>query len=258
MIIQGPCEPASLPVSIIIATWNEACAIGRTLDAVARVRGLAEVIVVDGGSSDGTADMARRRGITVLMAHRGRGSQMHTGACAARGEVLWFVHADTHPPADGARQILEALADRRTVGGSFRVRFDGDSASARFMTRFYPLLWKLGLCYGDAAIFVRREAYEQADGFPDFPIFEDLDLVKRLRCQGRFARLPLDVVTSSRRFEGRSFAWTFVRWILLQILYWVGVHPGALGRFYAPIRAGNDGDAGAMPASAGSGQENSP
>lgn len=87
---------------------------------------------------------------------------MHAGACAARGEVLWFVHADTHPPVDGVRHILEALAKCHVVGGCFRVCFDGSSRVARLLTRLSPCLDWPGLCYGDATLFVRRAIYERA------------------------------------------------------------------------------------------------
>ncbi|MDT5295575.1 MAG: hypothetical protein QOJ76_2455 [Acidobacteriota bacterium] len=219
-------------ISIIIPALNEARSIGSTLDAAARVRGRVEVIVVDGGSADATAEVARGRGARVVNARCGRGAQMHAGALAARGDVLWFLHADTLAPADAAERIAAALTDARAVGGNFRLRFDGERRAARFMTWLYPRLRRLGLAYGDSGLFVRREAYERAGGFKPFPIFEDLDLLRALWKQGRFVQADAILVTSSRRFEGRSFALTFARWSLLQCLYWLGVSPDTLGRFY--------------------------
>src|SRR5205085_11466055 len=148
--------------------------------------------------------------------------------------ALWFVHADTRPSADCAGQIVEALRDPSAVAGNFEVLFDGTSRAARFLTWLYPRLRRLGLCYGDSAIFVRRGAYQRVGGFRAFSVFEDLDLIRRLRKAGRVVHLPATVHTSSRRFEGRSFALTFARWSFLQLLYWVGVHPRTLGRMYAP------------------------
>jgi rSAM/selenodomain-associated transferase 2 len=223
-------------ISVIIPTLDEAGSIGETLDAVARVRGDLEVIVVDGGSRDGTPELARTRGARVLSGDRGRGAQMHAGAVAARGEALWFVHADTQPPGGAAEAIARALEDARVSGGNFGVLFDGGRRAARFLTWLYPRLRALGLCYGDSAIFVRRAAYEAVGGFRPHPIFEDLDLVRRLRRVGRFVQAPATVVTSSRRFERRSFALTFARWAALQALYWLGVPPRTLATFYAPIR----------------------
>ncbi|MCA1636694.1 MAG: TIGR04283 family arsenosugar biosynthesis glycosyltransferase [Acidobacteria bacterium] len=227
-------QPPAL--SIIIPTFNEAPVINQTLDAVMSIRGPVEVIVVDGGSFDETVEMVRGRGVMLITSERGRGLQMHAGARAARGCALWFLHADTYPSPESAGRIIEALRDPKVVAGNFGVRFDGTRRAARFLTWLYPQLRKLGLAYGDSAIFVRREAYEQVGGFQPFPIFEDLDLVRCLRKSGRLIHLPEIVVTSSRRFEGRSFALTFARWSFLQLLYWLGVHPRTLGRLYAPIR----------------------
>ena len=225
-------------LSIIIPALNEARAIGATLDAAARVKGDVEVIVVDGGSADETVAVARARGARVVTSVRGRGAQMHAGALAARGEVFWFLHADTLAPADAAECVARALEDPRAVGGNFRVRFDGTRRAARFLTWLYPRLRLLGLAYGDSGFFVRRAAYERAGGFRAFPVFEDLDLLRALWRQGRFVQAEAYVVTSSRRFEGRSFALTFARWSLLQSLYWLGVSPHTLARLYAPVRGG--------------------
>jgi GT2 family glycosyltransferase len=150
--------------------------------------------------------------------------------------VLWFVHADTLVPADAAERILGALRDPAVVGGYFRLRFGGRLRAARFHTALQPLFNALGLVFGVAAIFVRREAYQRVGGFRPYPLFEDLDLVQRLRRLGRLARLPAEVVASSRRFEGRSYALTFARWVALQLLFSLGVPPDRLARFYAPIR----------------------
>ncbi|HWS99769.1 MAG TPA: TIGR04283 family arsenosugar biosynthesis glycosyltransferase [Pyrinomonadaceae bacterium] len=224
-------------VSIIIPTLNEGRSLGAALEAVARVRGRVEVIVVDGGSDDETLEIAGRFGARVIRSERGRGHQMHAGARAARGEALWFLHADTLAPPDGAERITEALKDdSEAVGGNFTIRFDGERRAARFLTWLYPQLRRIGLCYGDSAIFVRASRYREVGGFNPFPLFEDVDLVRRLRRKGRLVHLPAAVVTSSRRFEGRSFALTFARWAFLQALYWAGVNPRTLNRLYAPIR----------------------
>ena len=230
-------------LSIIIPALDEADAIGATLDAVARVRGPMEIIVVDGGSTDGTAEIARSRGVRLVTSERGRGAQMHAGALAARGDTLWFLHADTAPPDEAARLIFAALeSDAALAGGNFNVLFDGRSRAARFLTWLYPKLRRLGLVYGDSAIFVRRGAYERAGGFRPYPVFEDLDFVRRLRRVGRVAHLRATVVTSSRRFEGRNFPRTFARWSFMQTLFWLGVSPHALGRLYASVRKSRSND----------------
>lgn len=229
-------EADSPALSIIIPTLDEARFIGATLEAVSHAGVYCEVIVVDGGSCDATVEVARTAGARVIASARGRGAQMHVGALAAHGEALWFLHADTTPPEGAARLILEALSDMRVVGGNFSVHFDGRRSAARFMTWLYPRLRAFGLLYGDSALFARREAYVRAGGFRSFPVFEDVDFVRRLRREGRLVHLRARVVTSSRRFEGRSFVPTFARWSSLQLLYWLGVSPHVLGRLYAPVR----------------------
>ncbi len=221
----------------MVPTLEEEGAIGLLLDLVASVRGVEEVIVVDGGSRDATMSIARSRGAQVLEAvSGGRGAQMRAGAAVARGEALLFLHADTLPPSDAAEALTEALRYPWVAGGNFFTRFSGPSHAARFMTWLYPQLHKLGIVYGDSAIFVRTSTYRAAGGFRPLPIFEDLDLVRRLRRHGRIVHLASAVETSSRRFEGRSFPWMLVRWIVMQVLYWLGVSPGRLVRLYAPIR----------------------
>jgi rSAM/selenodomain-associated transferase 2 len=225
-----------MKLSVIIPTLNEADTLGLTLDALACLPEKPEVIVVDGGSSDGTIEIALERDVCVINSERGRGAQMHAGACAAQGDALWFLHADTRPPDEAVAKIIEALDAAEVVGGNFEISFEGTRRAAKFLTWLYPQLRKLGLCYGDSAIFVRRATYERVGGFQPFPIFEDVDLVRRLRRAGRFVHLQTHVTTSARRFEGRSFALTFARWSVLQALYWIGVHPRTLSRFYAPVR----------------------
>ncbi|HEX7177527.1 MAG TPA: glycosyltransferase, partial [Pyrinomonadaceae bacterium] len=128
---EGERPPA---LSIIIPTLNEARSIGQTLDAVMGAQGAVEVIVVDGGSVDGTAEIARGRGARLVTSGRGRGEQMHAGACAARGSALWFLHADTRASAGCAEAVAGALRDPEVVAGNFSVRFDGDGRAARFLT----------------------------------------------------------------------------------------------------------------------------
>lgn len=225
-------------LSVIIPTLNEAQSIKATLQALGHVHGNIEVIVVDGGSDDGTTEIARRHGAAVIMSERGRGFQLNIGAGNARGEALLFLHADTTAPPEAAEMIAEALArEAAAVGGNFGIRFDGNSSAARFLTWLYPRLGKLGLSYGDSGIFVRATVYRQVGGFRSFPIFEDLDFVRRIKGLGHMVHLPATVVTSSRRFEGRSFILTFARWSILQGLYWLGISPHLLDQLYVPVRA---------------------
>lgn len=229
-------EDQTIALSIIIPTLNEENSISETLRAVTQIAEPVEVIVVDGGSDDATARLVRACGVRIIESQRGRGSQMHAGACAAQGAVLWFLHADTIPPPEAVQQIVESLRDPSVVGGNFDVRFDSHRFSAHCLARIYRKLRTVGLCYGDSAIFVRREAYTRSGGFKSLPIFEDLDFLRRLNRTGRFLHLSATVITSGRRFEGGRFVSTFIRWIVLQLLYWLGVNPSQLARLYRPIR----------------------
>ena len=236
MTNQMKTEPPAL--SIIIPTLNEADSIQKSLAAVARIHGQIEVIVVDGGSDDRTTEIARQNGALVITSERGRGLQMNSGAQVARAEALLFLHADTIPPPDAAERIAEVFdRDAATFGGNFAVRFDGDNLGSRFMTWLYPRLEKIGLWYGDSGIFVRAYAYKDIGGFKPIPLFEDLDFMRRLKKVGGMIHLPVAVVTSSRRFEGRSFVLTFARWSILQGLYWLGFSPRVLNQLYTPVRS---------------------
>ncbi|MCL4797250.1 MAG: TIGR04283 family arsenosugar biosynthesis glycosyltransferase [Bryobacteraceae bacterium] len=223
-------------ISVVIPALNEEAAISPTLEALQDLPGVAEIIVADGGSLDRTTEIARSAGARVVKCERGRGPQLHAGALAAEGEVLWFVHADTRVGPRASERVLETLANPGVVGGTFTLSFDGDARSSRVMNAVQPLAGPLRLYYGDSTIFLRRETYFALGGFRPYPLFEDVDLIAKMRKSGRFARLPEKVVTSCRRFQEKSLLRTFTRWSVLQSLYWMGVAPKTLGRYYAPVR----------------------
>ncbi len=221
---------------IVIPTLDEAKRIGRLIAALRDLEGEKDIVVADGGSSDGTAEIARAAGARVVLSPRGRGAQLQAGAAAARGDALWFVHADSRPEPGSLAAIEAALADPAAVGGDFRVVFDGGGRAARSMTWIYPKLRWLGLSYGDAGIFVRRPAYDACGGFQQRALFEDLDLLRRLRPHGRFVHLGHSIATSSRRFEGWNYPRAWAVWIALQSLYWAGVSPDVLAKLYRRAR----------------------
>ena len=223
-------------VSIIVPTLNEAFQISATLHALQNVEGDKEIIVVDGGSTDRTPELVIAQGVKLLYSMRGRGPQMHTGALQAMGDVFWFVHADTCPPPQALQEITKALGNPAVAGGNFGLLFDGSSRAARQLTAIYPYLRWLGLCYGDSGIFLRRSHYEAIGGFAPVALFEDLDLLRKLRKAGRFVHLPCRMVTSSRRFEKRNFALMWIHWTVLQVLWWLGIPANWLARWYRHTR----------------------
>jgi rSAM/selenodomain-associated transferase 2 len=223
-------------ISVIIPALNEAGGIAGTLQAIFALDPSLDVIVADGGSVDGTEIVAASHGARAVQSGCGRGLQLASGAAEARGDVLWFVHADTLPHPGALADIETALRDPSVVGGNFRLRFDGHSPGARFLNRLQGLRRMLGWHYGDNTIFVRRAVYSKIGGFRPYPLFEDADLVKRIRRAGRFVALPGPVTSSSRRFENGRFLATGLLWILLQTLYWIGLPPRILARLYPPVR----------------------
>lgn len=224
-----------MSISIIIPTLNEATTIRDLKSSLAVLRGDFEIIIADGGSQDETVALLRQSGLRVIETARGRGIQMNAAARLAIGDALLFLHADTRLPEGALAMIEDLLQDERVCGGNFSLEFDGNSREARLLTRVYPLLRLGGMCYGDSAIFVRRNVFKQLGGYRDYPIFEDCDLYRRMRRVGKFVRLQATAVTSSRRFEGR-FARTLAWWAMLQLLYWLGIDPKRLNRWYKPSR----------------------
>lgn len=213
-------------LSVVVPTLNEARGIRAALEALAPLRALGhEVIVVDGGSTDGTAELAAGLCDRILTAPRGRASQMNAGARVARGEMLLFLHADTRLPPGAAALVLNS-----PLWGRFDVEIEGRHPLLRLVAWAMNLRSRLtGIATGDQAMFVRRDAFP---GFPEIALMEDVALSKVLKRRSPPACLRQKVLTSGRRWESHGVLRTiFLMW-RLRLLYFVGVRPEALARKY--------------------------
>jgi len=226
-------------LSVIIPTLNEAATLPALLATLAQetAEGSApetEIIVADGGSRDGTPDLARAAGVRVVETLAGRGQQLRAGAAAAQGETLLFLHADTGFPPGGLARLRQVLEDEPAlIGGNFRLVFSGTSRFVRFCTKVWPAVRWLRLYYGDSGIFVRRSVYDRVGGFPDYALMEDYALVRRLERTGKMVCLwDKPLVTASRRFTGRSPVTIVWGWLYIHLLYHLGVPPDGLAERY--------------------------
>ncbi|OQW35400.1 MAG: hypothetical protein A4E19_01120 [Nitrospira sp. SG-bin1] len=230
-----------MTISVIIPTLNEEKSLPLTLECLSAST-LAEVIIVDGGSTDGTLSLAqefcaRTANARVIEAPQGRARQMNEGAKASQGEILLFLHADTQLPAQAGRIVESALSKRTAVGGRFNVRFDSPSMWGRVISSFMNRRSRLtGIATGDQALFVRRHVFELLGGFSEIPLMEDIEFSTRLQQAGPTVALRDTVVTSFRRWDTQGPLRTILLMWILRFLYWAGVSPHRLQNFYAAIR----------------------
>ncbi len=230
-----------MTISVIMPVYNEETILAQSLSRLAE-HGFDDIVIADGGSSDQSvavakASCARAPNARLISAALGRARQMNAGARASRGHVLLFLHADTELPRHARQRIEEALQDPAVVWGRFDVAFDSASPWARMIGALMNVRsrWS-GIATGDQAIFVRRETFERVGGFADIPLMEDIELSRRLKRAGRRAALREKVVTSFRRWERQGPLRTIVLMWTLRLLYWLGMDPVLLHRWYRVIR----------------------
>ncbi|WP_246166875.1 TIGR04283 family arsenosugar biosynthesis glycosyltransferase [Marinobacter salinexigens] len=225
--------PESLSLSVVVPVWMEAASIVDCLRPLAPLREAGhEVIVVDSGSTDGTAELARPLCDRVVQAKKGRAVQMNAGAEVARGNVLLFLHADTRLP-DNALDELRWFELNEPTWGRFDVRLSGQRPLFRVVSWFMNKRSRLtGMCTGDQAMFVRRDLFEALGGFREQPLMEDIELSRRLRLVSRPWCISSPVVTDSRRWE-KLGPWRtiFLMW-RLRWRYWRGESPESLSKVY--------------------------
>lgn len=224
-------SPAEL-ISVVVPALNEAGRIKQCVQAAKRGTGT-EIIVVDGGSDDGTPEEAAEPGVEVLRTRPGRAHQMNVGAEAASGDALLFLHADTLLPDGYGGCVRRLLADDSNVAGAFRFSIGSYSPTARFIERTVNMrARRLQLPYGDQALFLRRETFDNMGGFPDMPIMEDYEFVRRLRARGRIAVARPAVYTSPRRWQTHGeLKTTFVNKCMVAG-YHAGIPPSTLATLY--------------------------
>lgn len=238
MNAMQPTAPSGVPPSahltIIVPVLNERSNIVGLLASLApfRERGV-EVVVVDGGSKDGTLAAADPSADRLIVAPSGRARQMNAGAAAARAPVLLFLHADTRLPANADQLILDGLASTGLAWGRFDVRIEGSSRWLPFVAWLMNLRSRAtGIATGDQAMFMDRRAFDALGGFPDQALMEDIELSSRLLRCGRPLCLKPPVVTSGRRWVSRGVLRTIALMWWIRLLYFFGVAPDRLVRLY--------------------------
>ncbi|MGB3633534.1 MAG: TIGR04283 family arsenosugar biosynthesis glycosyltransferase [Rubrobacteraceae bacterium] len=218
-----------MKISTIIPTLNESQNLERLLTRLEAIPGIHEVVIADGGSTDGTQELATRCAC-LTVSDSGRGMQLRAGARVATGDVLLFLHADVLPPHDVSAQV-EGSINAGYIGGNFRLRYPGGGVLGLWLEFLAPLNRRRKRYYGDSALFVRRDAYDAFGGFPAIPIMEDIVFVQRMEKYGKTAYLPGPVVSSGRRWRGKALR-TLLLWGFMQTAYATGVSPWRLDRFY--------------------------
>ena len=228
-----------MKVSVIIPVLNERACLPATIDSVRTGIPNAQIIAVDGGSFDGSSEWLQRQSdVLFTTAERGKGRQQNAGVGLATGELYLFLHADCQLPRDADYQLQQALRDPRKVGGCFYVHF---AERKPFSLHVLSLGMNvrsslLRRSFGDQALFVRRSTFERIGGFPDWPLFEDYELVRKMKQAGRFAVITSPITISSRRFLAHGVWRTVARVFALQAAYYLGVAPGRVKRWFADIR----------------------
>jgi rSAM/selenodomain-associated transferase 2 len=225
-------ETPYLKISIIIPVLNEASTIAQVISTARNAENV-EIIVADGGSSDGTVEIAKYEADRVISTTPGRATQMNAGAIASTGDILLFLHADTHLPHGYDTGARQALANPSIVAGAFELKIDAPLLSLRLVEKGVNCRSHLlQMPYGDQAIFLKTVTFKQMGGFPDLPVMEDFEFVRRLKKQGRIEIISLPVLTSARRWQRVGVVKTTVINQIVIIAYFLGVSPDRLGEWY--------------------------
>lgn len=224
--------------SVVIPALNEANNIQQTITAARRdyTPDEVEIIVVDGGSSDGTPDMVPPD-VTLIRSPRGRAVQMNRGAAASHGEILVFCHADSQLPVGWREAVVGALSDSGVSGGTFQTLALPERGMILYIRNrlSFPANWKI--MFGDQAQFMSRATFERVGGFQEIPLMEDVEMSRVLHREGNLVRIPARVITSSRRSleRGPLRQWLLNIWAMFRYLY-LGATPEQIAQGYRSSR----------------------
>ncbi len=217
--------------SVIISTLNEENYIGKTIGNLLSFKKKPEIIIIDGGSNDETINIVKKFNLKIIHSKKGRGEQLNKGGKNANGEILVFLHADTRLPENAFELIEKYFENPETKIALFKLGFDSDNILLNFYTRFTSVD-SVFTSFGDQAIIIRKEFYYKLGGFPDQPIFEDVELLRKARKITRVIKLPAAVITSARRFNKQGIIKTQLKNVYYFALYFMGVKPDKLYKQY--------------------------
>ncbi len=223
-------------ISIIMPVLNEGKNIEGALQNVSTLKGDFEFIVVDGGSTDKTREIAGNHG-TVILSDKGRAKQMNAGAKRAKGDILFFLHADCRLSPHALSEIERSLNSKEIVGGALKFHLDDDSSQFKLISFFSNLRASISKTYtGDFGQFIKKSVFDKIGGFNEIELMEDVDICKRLKKEGKLVQINEKIISSSRRFKKQGILKTWIHMQLNRFLYFIGTSPTRLSEFYKEVR----------------------